>query len=73
LAFSVAWTGLRMLRRLANPEPEVVYRHAMEPGERWIITGRPGEPTRRERRRARRRAGTERRDRTRATEANRTS
>lgn len=30
--------GFRMLRRLANPKPEVLYRARLKPGERFEIT-----------------------------------
>ncbi len=40
LALAIGLTGLRVLRRLANPKPEVIYRHKLQPGEVWQITAR---------------------------------
>ncbi len=40
LALGIALAGVRMLRRLANPKPQVLYRHKLAPGERWEITAR---------------------------------
>jgi hypothetical protein len=40
LALGIAYTGVRVLRRLANPKPQVLFRHKLEPGERWEITAR---------------------------------
>ncbi len=40
LALAIGLTGARVLRRLANPRAEVIYRHKLEPGEVWEITAR---------------------------------
>jgi hypothetical protein len=45
--------GLRTLRNMANPGPDVLYRTRVRPGERFEITTRVP-PTRRARRKARR-------------------
>ncbi len=37
LALAITITGVRFLRRLSNPKPEVVYRHKLAPGEVWEI------------------------------------
>ncbi len=44
LALAVGMTAARVLRRVANPKPEVLYRHKLEPGERWEIVARAPEP-----------------------------
>lgn len=40
LVLAIVLTTARVLRRLATPKPEVVYRHALRPGESWVITAR---------------------------------
>jgi hypothetical protein len=41
--------GLRGLRRMANPPPEVLYRTAVKPGDTFEIVARPAEPRKRRR------------------------
>ena len=41
--------GLRLLRRLAHPEPEVLYRTRVKPGDIFEITARPAQSRRRSR------------------------
>lgn len=43
LALGIAVAGARMLRRLARPRPEVVYRTTLQPGEGLEIRGLPAE------------------------------
>jgi hypothetical protein len=50
---AIVATGMRMLRHLANPEPEVLYRAKVKPGEAFEITTHVS-PGRRARRKARR-------------------
>ncbi len=47
---------VRVLRRVASPKPEVVWRQAMRPGDRFEIAVSDAPPTRRQRRRAKGRA-----------------
>lgn len=43
LVVAILAVGARVLRRLANPEPEVLYRTRIRPGDRFEISARePG-------------------------------
>jgi hypothetical protein len=41
LTLAIVLTTARILRRIATPKPEVLYRHQLRPGEVWEITARP--------------------------------
>lgn len=53
LALAITITSARVLRRLANPKPEVLYRHKLAPGEVWEISAVAAGAARAERRRGR--------------------
>jgi hypothetical protein len=40
LVLAISALGLRALRRLANPEPEVIYRTEVKTGDRFEISSR---------------------------------
>ncbi|GIU89236.1 MAG: hypothetical protein KatS3mg010_0335 [Acidimicrobiia bacterium] len=43
MVVAILAVGARVLRRLANPEPEVLYRTRIRPGDRFEISARePG-------------------------------
>ena len=42
LVLGISALGLRALRRLASPEPEVVYRTEVNSGDRFEISAAPG-------------------------------
>jgi hypothetical protein len=42
LVLAISALGVRVLRRLANPEPEVVYRTEVRTGDRFEIATRRG-------------------------------
>src|SRR4051812_12024834 len=44
--------GIRVFRRFTNPPPEVMWRQAMQPGDRFEVTVKEPPPTRRMRRKA---------------------
>ena len=48
--------GIRVLRRIANPPPEVVWRQALRAGDRFEVVVSPAPPTRRQRRKATKKA-----------------
>jgi hypothetical protein len=41
LVLAISALGVRLLRRLANPEPELVYRTEVRQGDRFEISARP--------------------------------
>jgi hypothetical protein len=40
LVLAIVVSSARVLRRIASPKPEVLYRHRLQPGEVWEITAR---------------------------------
>lgn len=40
LTLAIVLTGARVLRRIANPKPDVLYRHKLQPGEVWEVSAR---------------------------------
>jgi hypothetical protein len=54
LVLAISALGLRALRRLANPAPEIVYRTEVRTGDRFEVSAASGRP--RKRRVLRRRA-----------------
>jgi hypothetical protein len=53
---AVAAGAVRVIRRIASPPPEVAWRQAMEPGDRFEVVVKPAPPTRRMRRKAKKKA-----------------
>ena len=54
---AVATGAVRVMRRVRNPKPDVVWRQAMRPGDRFQVTVMEPPPTRRQRRKAKKPAG----------------
>ncbi|HEY1740636.1 MAG TPA: hypothetical protein VGI86_18120 [Acidimicrobiia bacterium] len=56
MTVAVAAGTVRVLRRMTNPPPQVVWRQAMRSGDRFEVNVLEPPPTRRQRRKARARA-----------------